>query len=138
MNAVDLTMITAGSPGTTHTPMGAPRRSGGGREVMGSACPDLDLVREALKIVARIETLAAGPGASRDRALIIAAKGARQLVAPLEMLAAARAADECDAEMLATARRKGFREGIAHAEALAAARLAEAGERCPPLRLARA
>ena len=78
------------------------------RETLGAA-------RLALEAVKRIEALAAVPGASQD--LIIAAAAARELRAPLE-------AHGMSAELLAAARRAGFREGVARERAATTAELA--------------
>ena len=99
---------------------------------MESPCPDLDLVREALKVARealaagrRVEALAKG---SDDNAIIVAAHAQRELRPALEALAVSM-------ELVLTARRDGYRQGVADGTAETEQRLAEAEDnRPPPLR----
>ena len=101
---------------------------------MESACPDLNLVREALNVARaalaagrRVEALAEG---SDDSAIIVAAAAQRELRPGLEALTVSM-------EMVLAARQAGYRQGVADGTAETERRLAEAEEqRPPPLRIA--
>ena len=96
---------------------------------MESACPDLELVREALKVAKealaagrRVEELAKG---SDDNAIIVAAEAQRDLRPALEALTVSK-------ELVLTARRDGYRQGVADGTADTEQRLAGTQEQRPP------
>ena len=101
---------------------------------MESACPDLNLVREALNVAKealaagrRVEELAEG---SDDSAIIVAAQAQRELRPGLEALTMSM-------EMVLAARQDGYREGRQDGIAETERRQAEES-RPPPLRIANA